>query len=293
MISKDITAILQSINNDTSSHIPNTNKFERLSNEINEIAEDLFSNNNSGSFSLCKNNGNINILFPYKQLGTISSKNFFNLNELIFSSYYILSNNNYKKFADIGACLGFHGIIFSKYHSNLVNFFEPDPNTYEMLCEYIMLNELKNYNCYNRAVYSNEGNITFNRLDENNTGSHIEGSKDNVYGSVSKINVSTISFDSILKEKYDLIKLDIEGAELEVFKNLNLFNNEKFPDTYIEIHNKQAAEVIYEVLVNKLKLNIFSQNLGWSKLTNKNDMPYHYSHGSIMVSNKNYMNWGM
>ena len=48
MISKDITAILQSINNDTSSHIPNTNKFERLSNEINEIAEDLFSNNNSG-----------------------------------------------------------------------------------------------------------------------------------------------------------------------------------------------------------------------------------------------------
>ena len=81
-------------------------------------------------------------------------KLFFNLYELIFASYYVLSINNYKKFADIGACLGFHGIIFSKYHSNLVNFFEPDPNAYEMLCEYIMLNKLKNYNCYNKDCFT-------------------------------------------------------------------------------------------------------------------------------------------
>lgn len=288
---KDITNVLLNIFSNPSSHIPNSSKFDLLSSNIKEISEELLSEKKSGSFSITNNNKKIDIFFPYKKLGQISSKDFFNLNELIFTSYYTVSKKNYDNFADIGACLGFHGIIFSKYNQKSVHFFEPDPKIFGLLNEYIQLNNLKNYESNNKAVYSKNGHSLFNRLDENNTGSHIVGSKDNVHGSVSKIKVDTISFDNLIDKNYDLIKMDIEGAELEVFKNLNIQDKEKFPDTYIEIHNKVASETVFDILANKLKLNIFSQNLGWSKLENINDMPYHYSHGSILVSNKNSIGW--
>ncbi len=287
----DITELLKDISKDLSAHIPNSSKFDLLSSYIQEISEDLFFKKKLATFTITKNEKKINIHFPYKKLGQISSKDFFNLNELIFTSYYTFSKNIYDKFADIGACLGFHGIIFSKYNQKNVDFFEPDPQTFQILNEYIKLNDLKDYESYNKAVYFKEGQISFNRLDENNTGSHIAGSKENVYGSVSVIKVDTLSFDTLLKKKYNLIKMDIEGSELDIFKNFNFKNTKNFPDTYIEVHNKLASEIIYETIIKKLKLNIFSQNLGWSKLININDMPFHYSHGSILVSQKNNLLW--
>ncbi len=291
MKSIDITELLKDISKDLSAHVPNSSKFDLLSKQIKEISEQIFLNKKSGTFTITKNDKKINIYFPYKKLGKISSKDFFNLNELIFTSYYISSKKIYDKFADIGACLGFHGIIFSKYNQKDVHFFEPDPQTFQLLNEYIRLNNLKKYESHNSAVYFKDGHILFNRLDENNTGSHIVGSKENVYGSISVIKVDTLSFGTLLEKNYNLIKMDIEGAELDVFKNFNLKNIQNFPDTYIEVHNKLASEILYETIFKKLKLNIFSQNLGWSKLKNKNDMPFHYSHGSILVTNKSNLYW--
>ena len=292
MKSIDITELLKNISKDLSAHVPYSSKFDLLSNHIKEISHELFLNKKSGTFTITKNDEEISINFPYKKLGKISSNDFFNLNELIFTSYYTSSKNIYDKFADIGACLGFHGIIFSKYRQKDVHFFERDPQTFQLLKEYIKLNNLKNYETNNKAVYFKEGHISFNRLDDNNTGSHIVGSKENVYGSISIIKVDTLSFDTLLKKNYNLIKMDIEGAEADVFKNLNFKNIKNFPDTYIEVHSKLASEILYEIIIKKLRLNIFSQNLGWSELKNINDMPFHYTHGSIIATNKKNLYWG-
>jgi FkbM family methyltransferase len=292
MINKNITNVLIDIFRNPDKHVPESKKFKNLSKMILDISDNLFLNNQEGTFIIDKDNSFVDIKFPYKELGKISSKNFFNLNELIFSSFYLFSNNKYKNFADMGACLGFHGIIFSKYKKNSVSFFEPDPNTFQLLLNYIKLNKIHNYKAINKAIYNKDGEILFNRLDENNTGSHIVGSKDKIYGPISTFKVETICFNTILQySDYDLIKIDIEGAELDIFQNLEIRDIKKFPDIYLEIHNKKSAEIIFDKIKNQSNLNIFSQNLGWKKITTFKDMPTHYSHGSVFISKNDNMGW--
>lgn len=285
---KDLKEALDLIRKNLDAHIPSSKDYYNLNEEIIKLGY---------LFNLDSENGQIKysnekkIFFPFKSLGTICSSNFFNLNELIFSSYYCLNQKLYKRAADIGSCLGFHGLIMSLFDIE-VDYFEPDPATYVYLEEYVKLNNPKKTNLYNMGIYKENGEISFNRLNDNQTGSHIIGSKDKVYGSVDVINIQTKSFSDLISEgKYDLIKLDIEGAEGEVFDNTFLENFDNFPDMYIEIHNENCGQSLLNFVNRTKNLNIFSQKNKWNLVKSLDDMPLTYKDGAVFVTKSKKMNW--
>ena len=60
---------------------------------------------------------------------------------------------------------------------------------------------------------------SFTRVLGNTTGSHITGSKKDVYNKIKKFNVKVISAKKIVK-KSDLVKIDAEGEEAKIIGSL-------------------------------------------------------------------------
>lgn len=91
--------------------------------------------------------------------------------------------------------------------------FEADSSIYRLLEENVKLNNLTNVTLINKGVWSSEAELKF---DSRGTGSHIvDGeSADRAIKSI-----QTVSLDQALEElgisHVDLIKMDIEGAEIE------------------------------------------------------------------------------
>ena len=74
----------------------------------------------------------------------------------------------------------------------------------------------KNNNLYQKAVSNYTGKATFTRIINNSTGSYINDKKQS-YGPTEMYEVDVINALD-LSFKYDLIKMDIEGSEADVFK---------------------------------------------------------------------------
>lgn len=130
---------------------------------------------------------------------------------------------------DIGANIGLISIIASKSNpSAKIYSIEPSKNTFNALVYNIKINKLNNIKAYQIALSENEGTLTlytpelkykeysdsFKCLDISNT--------NNVYNSDSAESVEVLTLSNFINknidENIDLIKIDIEGAELLCFK---------------------------------------------------------------------------
>ena len=67
------------------------------------------------------------IVFPFTEMGAVSTLDLFGLDELIIFAFYWVNRNRYRKSADIGANLGLHSILMGKCGWQ-VTAYEPDPN---------------------------------------------------------------------------------------------------------------------------------------------------------------------
>lgn len=117
---------------------------------------------------------------------------------------------------DIGANIGLYSIYCAKATgaAGHVYCFEPEPVNFSFLKRNISLNKLSNITPSDTAVSSQEGEHTF-YLNPLNKGDHrLHGDE----AHTSTITVRTITIDGYLKgrtEKVDLIKMDIQGAEMQ------------------------------------------------------------------------------
>lgn len=126
---------------------------------------------------------------------------------------------------DIGANIGYYSLLAGKnvgFHGQLYSF-EANPEVCELLHNNIEINGLlQNTTIVNKAVFSENGTITFNVFEKHQGSSSIfvdEKTASEFNDTLKKITVETITIDSLFKDKkVDFIKIDAEGAEPYILK---------------------------------------------------------------------------
>lgn len=126
-------------------------------------------------------------------------------------------------FIDIGANIGWYSILAARYGSGVYSF-EPIEKTYRRLCANIELNELTGIKTYNLGLGESAGEDKFYFYDMA-SGAASRADLNNWSGAISEVQEMTCMIDTLdhicskeKLERIDLIKCDVEGGELFVFK---------------------------------------------------------------------------
>lgn len=122
-------------------------------------------------------------------------------------------------FVDVGAHIGFYALLAAKKNgpSGKVHAVEPSEENLEYLRENLTLNGIVNVDVHPFAVGAVHEKRTF----------HLTGSSDShgfykhpLTETVREITVQCVPLDEIVSEKVELIKIDVEGAELEALEGM-------------------------------------------------------------------------
>jgi len=119
---------------------------------------------------------------------------------------------------DVGAYIGTFTVKAAKKvcTTGLVVAFEPHPDNFKFLLENIKLNQLKNVIPLNAALWSSRGTIRLYLGPHSGTHSAV------LFHTDQWIEVPTQTLDNVVRElslsRVDFIKIDAEGAELEILK---------------------------------------------------------------------------
>ncbi len=132
-------------------------------------------------------------------------------------------------FLDVGANIGYFSLIAGKRCSQGKVFsFEPDPTNYDLLSSNIALNSLSNIHSYNLALSDRDENLYFSTMGfTQNLGARFTAKETatlkqhSLPTAEAPRQIKAISFDSFLpKERIDIIKIDVEGFELNVLQGM-------------------------------------------------------------------------
>ena len=163
---------------------------------------------------------------------------------------------------DVGAHLGRYTIISANIvgDEGKVVALEASPLVFEKLKRNIKLNKLSNTTSMNYAVYSKKTKIKLFFPNEE--------FKDTVYNSVMSnrsqnigkfVNVDANTLDNIIdsigiqEEQVNWIKIDVEGAELEVLRgSTRILSKSKNIALLIEIHNIDEEKNLYREIIDLL-----------------------------------------
>ena len=177
------------------------------------------------------------------------------LNQLRVLEERILKIKNFKDSSclDIGAAIGNHSVFFSKYFKYTFSF-EPNEDTYSLLKFNVKKNSINKVVTFNFGASNKDEEKNLLSIQKTNLGG------DRVVNDTKNIEnirkVSLKKLDKIIDQqsinKIELIKLDIEGYELNALEGLEQTINKFSPiiifechikDTYLE-DNKRKSKVI-------------------------------------------------
>jgi FkbM family methyltransferase len=130
-------------------------------------------------------------------------------------------------FVDIGANIGYYSLLAARRvgQAGKVYAFEPAPENYAMLVKNMEFNRYRNIIAVQKAVSNRNGVARFFIDAEYPMQHRFQNSKDEE----DTIEVSVITLDNFFKDKgykVDLIKMDIEGAEMFVLEGMQKVLNE-------------------------------------------------------------------
>jgi len=117
---------------------------------------------------------------------------------------------------DAGAFLG-HFTVYAAVRvggAGKVVCFEPDPYVFRLLLRNIKLNGLRNVIAVNKGLWSNEGECLFESRG-NASSLDVDGRKRNFLTRTVKVTSVDKELERLKLSRVDLIKMDIEGAEIE------------------------------------------------------------------------------
>jgi FkbM family methyltransferase len=220
------------------------------------------------------------IIFPYHTMGTVSSVNLFDLDELIIFSFYLENRKRYKNVADIGANIGLHSVLLSRCGFK-VRSYEPDPGHFKILKRNLAANKCTNVTPNNKAVSNEVATKEFVKILGNTTGSHLAGSKSNPYGKIERFPVTTESIQAIMSWA-DLVKIDAEGHEKDILlatKRADWSGT----DAMVEVQSQDNARAIFKHF-KKLGMNLYSQKTNWQRVVSADAMPNGYKEGSLFIT---------
>lgn len=228
------------------------------------------------------------LIFPYTKMGAIDSLDLFGIDELIIFAFYWTNSGRYKKTLDMGANIGLHSIMMSRCGFQ-VTCFEPDPHHFSLLTRNLRENRVDNVSPVNAAVSIEQGTMEFVRVLGNTTGSHLAGSKSNLYGEIERFPVNVLPFAELIKGA-DFVKLDVEGHEKVILTSTTAEQWHAL-DMIAEIGSEENAQAVFDHFTN-IGVNMFAQKSNWNKVTRFEEMPTSYHDGSLFISSKAEMPWG-
>lgn len=160
-------------------------------------------------------------------------------------TYYILEKvlDRPKTVLDLWANIGYYVLVenmFMKWQGNIIAV-EPERWNFDLLQENIALNDLKNVETHNLAISNEDGEIDLFLSSQSNVHSIFDGHES---GSGKTVKVQTKSITNFMKEsqeQIDLIRMDIEWAEVLIFDDIahNLSSKDNLPDILFEVHGSK------------------------------------------------------
>jgi FkbM family methyltransferase len=231
--------------------------------------------------------GNLN--FPYFEMGSIDSVKLFGIDELILFSFYYANRKRYKKTLDLGANIGLHTLVMKKLGFQVTSY-EPDSVHLTQIEKVMKLNNLSTEGLTPRAISDKSGIMEYIRVLGNTTGSHLIGSKEDVYGATEIVSVEVDDILEVLnKGKFDFVKMDVEGHEVVL---LNRITAQSITSTEImlEIGSEKNAKDVFAILSDK-RIPAYAQKLNWARVERLQDLPSHHTHGSLFLSMQGPPNW--
>ena len=126
-------------------------------------------------------------------------------------------------FIDVGANFGWYSLIFSQFAGSegRVLAFEPDPKNFDLLTYNKKQNSHNNIECFKYALGRQETELVLGKAPDSNPGMHSLVDLPHIDKSRSGETVQVRSLDDLLDNKFrviELLKIDIEGYEVEAFK---------------------------------------------------------------------------
>ena len=161
------------------------------------------------------------------------------LNEFTQNGYYfniphnglgtLMQLMNNKVFIDIGANVGVFSLMASQIFKEVYSF-ELMKENYTLLKNNLKLNKISNVKAYNYALGENQGygKMIINPL--NNGGTSVKQLDKKSENSLKIFTLDQFNFKNV-----DLIKIDVEGSELEVLKGLKETKDNYCPTFFIEV----------------------------------------------------------
>jgi FkbM family methyltransferase len=151
--------------------------------------------------------------------------------------------------ADIGANIGEITLAAKRTPRGRVLAFEPSPQLFEQLSRNVALNHFPSVSLFNFGLFDSVGELPFYLRSDNPYGTHNDGVSSLFPNGHSRqqISVPLRRFDDVALEcrltRLDLIKIDVEGAELMVLRGCENALREFRPIVIVEVEepNFKAA----------------------------------------------------
>lgn len=143
---------------------------------------------------------------------------------------------------DCGANIGMSVLYFKwKYPDSSIVAFEPNPNSFDLLKKNVIENNLKDVEIYNLGLFDAETMIPF--YIDNNLSSLV-GSIIPERGGKRKLEIPAKKLSQYINElgEVDLVKMDVEGAEVNILNDLVEFGAlEKVKEYIVEYHHHPGS----------------------------------------------------
>jgi FkbM family methyltransferase len=150
-------------------------------------------------------------------------------------------------FIDVGAHVGRYSIRLGKMHNVRVLAIEPERRNFEMLERNIALNKLTNVFAVNVGAYSASGMIPF-YLNDHGEGTHSLVKPTKLQTMIPVETLDNLIEQLSLEDEVKKIKIDAEGAEVEILKGAKRVLERNRPTMVIEIWTQENLELILHLL---------------------------------------------
>lgn len=138
----------------------------------------------------------------------------------IAQSYWFSTDKKEPVIIDCGSHFG-QSIIYFKllYPKANIICFEPDDYTFSILKDNIESNGIQNIEMHNKAVADYDGEINFYNIEDNKSSVVMSTVRERVQNGKKNV-VEATRLSNYINSTIDFLKMDIEGAELSVLKEL-------------------------------------------------------------------------
>ena len=148
---------------------------------------------------------------------------------------------------DVGANIGTHTVFLAKKVGigGRVLAFEPQRLVYQTLCANVALNALTNVNCVHAAIGDNRESITVPLL---NPRAEFNFGELSLLDQTQGETVSKIRIDDLALPRCALIKMDVEGMEIDVIRGATKTITTHHPLLFVENNRPKGSPELVEAL---------------------------------------------